>query len=605
MGVAVQEFFARFSPPSRAARAIGASMLCVCLSAGRSAAQVPLASADVRLQSEGAGGGTLAVRLTYPASVTNYRYPDGAPVAVYLAGGFTPGGLGGSPRIPQQGFVLVTFIYPGGSEGATASDGIYDYRGDNCQKALRDMIRFAGGVATDTLGRLIDDVVPGPVHPGLVGLAPFSNGLIGLITLDRYGAEIPFTPYHVGWENPTSGQIVAVELGGIRDDCDPATDSDGNGIPGDDGRNPWYDPATGYGPSSFAVDFGVLAFDPLFPGRYTDPTGRCAAVNQAGAVFHDGRTNGRVDFMPGAFGCLDYDGDGTIEASEDYKLGGIATFTAACGIEIFHSRETTRALSERNVFPGVWPSWIATVEESGAFWDLRDATAHWDGIASRFPRLKAMTVFSRKDHVQSQSDHPHVRQAMDGIRSHGLWYRLNADAAYFAAVNGSLPAGYVETAANADVPPGEMSAHGEPSGTASDDMSASGLAEMADRLHAGCWWADLDGTMPAASLVAPEAGDIALGSDRSGISWTAADGAYCYDVLRGDLTALADDGARVVLGGGSCIEEDSADTVAADETFPGPGQGFFYVVKPNGLHGGYGVSSAGRPRVDVFGACVP
>ena len=245
MGVAVQEFFARFSPPSRAARAIGASMLCVCLSAGRSAAQVPLASADVRLQSEGAGGGTLAVRLTYPASVTNYRYPDGAPVAVYLAGGFTPGGLGGSPRIPQQGFVLVTFIYPGGSEGATASDGIYDYRGDNCQKALRDMIRFAGGVATDTLGRLIDDVVPGPVHPGLVGLAPFSNGLIGLITLDRYGAEIPFTPYHVGWENPTSGQIVAVELGGIRDDCDPATDSDGNGIPGDDGRNPWYDPANG------------------------------------------------------------------------------------------------------------------------------------------------------------------------------------------------------------------------------------------------------------------------------------------------------------------------------------------------------------------------
>ena len=146
---------------------------------------------------------------------------------------------------------------------------------------------------------------------------------------------------------------------------------------------------------------------------------------------------------------------------------------------------------------------------------------------------------------------------------------------------------------------------GEPSGTASDATSAKGLAEMADRLHAGSWWADLDGTMPAASLVAPEAGDIALGPDRSGISWTAADGAYCDDVLRGDLTALADDGARVVLGGGSCIEEDSADTVAADETFPGPGQGFFYVVKPNGLHGGYGVSSAGRPRVDVFGARVP
>jgi len=565
-------------------------------------AQVSLSSTDLRLASDGAGAGTLAVRLRYPTAIPDYRYPDGAPVVVYLPGGFGGGGLDAGARLAGAGFVVISFLYPGGRDGTITSDGVYDYRGDNCQRAVRDILRFAEGAATDTLGRTIDDVVPGPVLTSIVGLAPYSNGLIGLVTLDRYGAGIPRAPYQCGWENPTSGQIISGDLGSRGKDCDPLVDGDGNGVPGDDGNNPWYDPTTGYGPTTFSVDFSLLEYDSTVPARaYADPIFRCTAVSRPGAIFHDGRTNGRLDFSPTNPTCLDYDGDGVIERSEDFQLGGITTYTPACALRVYYTSEVTHALEDLAVFPSGWPSWIATPTESDVYWPLLDVTTHWDGIASRFPGLRLMTTFTKQDHVQSQGDHPHVRQVLDGAAAHSFWYRLNADASYFEAENGTLPAGYVETPANAVVPMGAMKAHAEPIGTNSDSMQVAGHAEMSDRTYLGCWWPDLSGTIRSEVVPEAEVESLAFTADRRTLVWSAAGGALCYDVLR--ASSLGAGAGQVLLGGGSCVEEDSPDTSATDAQVPGAGGVFYYVVKPNGIHGRYGADSAGRPRVDVDRGC--
>ncbi len=580
-----------------------ASALVLALATQPGFAQVPLASQDLRLPSDGAGAGTLSVRVAYPASAPDFRYPDGAPVVVYLPGGFGGGSLAAGARLAQQGFVVVTFLYPGGRDGAFRSDGVYDYRGDNCQRAARDVIRFAEAATVDLLGRTIDEVVPGPVLTSIVGLAPYSNGLIGLVALDRYGAAIPRAPYQCGWENPTNDQIIVGDLGTRGKDCDPTVDTNGNGVAGDDGDNPWYDPVSGYGSTTFTLDLSRLAFDPLVAATYTDPILLCPPASRAGAVFHDGRANGRLDTNPSIAGCLDYDGDGRIETTEDFSLGGVVTFDASCGLKLHYSSEVTHALEDRGVFQGSWPSWIATPPEADAFWPLRDVTVHWSGLAARFPDLHLMTTFTKQDHVQSQSDHPHVRQVMDGAATGGLWYRLNPDAAYFQAVNATLPPGYVETPANDSIAPGGMKAHAAPVGTNNDSLQAAGHAEMADRTYTGCWWPELDSTIRPTRIPSAEAGNLGFGADKRTISWPAASGAYCYDVLRGNILDLADDGSLVSLGGGPCVEEDSPDTQSWDAATPPVGSAFFYVVKPNGIHGAYGAASNGHARADLVHAC--
>jgi len=41
------------------------------------------------------------------------------------------------------------------------------------------------------------------------------------------------------------------------------------------------------------------------------------------------------------------------------------------------------------------------------------------------PGLATILVASDRDHVQVQSDHPHIRQAFDGLHRNGLWVKLN------------------------------------------------------------------------------------------------------------------------------------------------------------------------------------
>jgi len=95
--------------------------------------------------------------------------------------------------------------------------------------------------------------------------------------------------------------------------------------------------------------------------------------------------------------------------------------------------------------------------------------------------------------------------------------------------------------------------------------------------------------------------------------WNVIPGAVDYDVIRGNLGDLFDDGATVRLGSVKCVEADSTDTTTAggtdppnpDNKKPHLGTGFFYLARFNDGLGDktYGFTRDGHERVVDAGDC--
>ncbi|MBI5709714.1 MAG: hypothetical protein HZC42_05315 [Candidatus Eisenbacteria bacterium] len=470
----------------------------------------PAAAVDTRLPSAAAGsGGKLAVRVQVPPLS---RYADGAPVVVIAPGGHEPGVLNSNIPVGTQGFVLVTFLFPGGRDGVFYSDGIYDFRGPGCQLALADVLRFASGALADSAGRTISDLAGMPCAANDVGVLALSNGgSITPCTLGDYGATLPGVRYMVGWENPTGPQTITGELGTGRNDCNAALDGDGNGVPTDDGKNWAY---AAYDTQTCVLDYAKLAWDPAFPVRYSDFSHRHTTVTLPGALFFDGNGNGVCDTVPGSVpSCPDLNGNGRLDSTEDYVLAGLPAYgpaTAGDSLKAFSSPAVLAAARDRGLFGASWPAQIATAEMAQAYWDPRDATKHYALLGAARPDFAAMLVYRKGDHVQAEDDHAHIRQAYDGFRNHGMWCRLNPDSSYYA-VQAPPPAGYVETPANAVVAGADMKAHAEPNTVDLNSFDVAGVCEMSDRVHYGVWDADLRSIIVPDSVVGVPAprGDVA------------------------------------------------------------------------------------------------
>jgi hypothetical protein len=473
-----------------------AFVLCVLLGLTAGAASAQPVAINLRLPSEAAGGGNLAVRLSIPPASVGARYPDEAPIIVFAAGGHGAGALAAGAEYAMQGFVVVSFLFPGGTSAPFHSDGSFDYRGQNCINALRDVIRYAGGLLPDDLGRTIQAVLPFPALMGMVGLTGSSNGgPISMAVLGQYGDQLPFLATYVGWENPTNGQTVAVEAGGKSYDCDPGNDGDGNGIPDDDGKNPYI---LGYGESITPMDFERLAYDPSFVRVYTDPAGIHAPIQRAGVLFLDGNHNGVMDVVPGGSECADVNGNGRLDSGEDYLLRPIAGYETGSFLLHF-SLPTIQEAYARGVFERTWPADIAGPVTGGAYWSLRDATGFYGAIGQKRPDLHAMLVFAASDHVQAADEHIHIQQAYDGLRGQGIWCRLNPDRSYFLAVNASPPGDPVDTDANTAVAWPAMALYDEPYPVSSTQGATAGIMEMADRAYFGSWAPNLDGILNGSS----------------------------------------------------------------------------------------------------------
>jgi len=450
------------------------------------------ASVDLRLSSGATGGGTLAVRVTFPDVSQEFRYgfEGGAPVVVLVPGGFEAGSLDlrSADAFLREGIVVLTFFFPGGGPPGIGSDGVYDQRGDTSQRALRDVLRFATGEIRDSLGRDLSEVVGGEAREDLVGMLGLSNGgSIAVTTLGRYGSEIAPLAFLVGWESPTSDQILGVELGTHDLDPDPWADYNGDGVVDNDVVNGAY---VAYGFPQLAMDYNRMRFD---PDAIVFERGRPV---ETGLFYFDNDGDGVYSVSDPQTGRTDVNGNGALDPWEDYPLGGIGHSLEPQG-RIFRmlSRAATAHAEAEGIAPE-WPAHYATAGMSADYWSIRDATEWFPAAMSAQPTIAGMSLFSLRDHVQSTTDHAHIHHWLDGFSGSGHWFRLNPDRAYVEAVGPGSNPELVDNDAGISPAPGDFQALAEPQdGVGSTVLQVAGVAEMADRVAFKVWNANLDGVI--------------------------------------------------------------------------------------------------------------
>jgi len=504
------------------------------------------ATADIRLPSDSTQGGALAVRVHYPDSPASFRYgqADGAPVLVLVPGGFDPGRL----RCPNvgdyKGFIVVTFLFPGGREGAFRSDGTYDQRGDSSQRALRDVLRFACGAKRDSAGRLLDDIAGGRARRDAVGMLALSNGgSIAVTTLGRLGSQIPSLAFLVSWESPTNDQILAVELGTHSQDPDPEVDASGDGIVDNDAVNGAY---LRYGYPQLTVDYSRLRYDP--EAKVTLGYGTKRPSVYKGMFFFDNNRDGAVNLaVPGTMNT-DTNGNGMLDPDEDYALSGLVGWGAPGEPSrgILSVAAVDRA--ESAGLAPAWPQHYYSPSETRAYWAIRDAAAWFARAMAAQKKLAGVSVFAVRDHVQNATDHPHVRHDSDGFRSAKHWFRLNPDRAYVEAAAGASMPSAADNNANLNIAKADLNKLAEPD-KISRYAQAAACAEMADRSVYGVWDVNLKSVLtgeaqaplesPAAQRSLPASG-VRPASERTGSKthWITF-AVNCHDWVNPKLSAEA------------------------------------------------------------------
>ncbi len=362
---------------------------------------------DLRLPSEGAGGGTLAVRLYIPE---NPRYDEGAPVIVWVPGGYEMKGINHDLPSNVDDVIIATFIFPGVTDEWSGfySDGEYDWRGENCIRALADVILFAAGELEDSEGNTIDDLSPVPVIHDNIGVIGVSNGgNLPVAAAALYGDELTdYLRYIIQWETPVSSQVANRDFGRVWVK---------EGGPKNDYFNPRY---SGYGDYEFAVSYDDLAYDP---------------TQEWHPVFHDGNGDGvytTSSYMQLPIQGPDYDMDGVMSLDEDFPLDGYQG--GPDGETWFFSRPVTHAMRDQNIFVDYgWPDDIAKPGEADYYWDIRESVYMYDEALANIPDLEAMILAGLVDHVQTNSEKPHIRQAFEGWLDNGTsWVQINPNPEY-------------------------------------------------------------------------------------------------------------------------------------------------------------------------------
>jgi len=399
--------------------------------------------------------GKIAVRVDLPEEA---RYGDSAPVVVVASTWFVQKysneeiGFHLIYNPVDAGAISITNLWPGKTDPATkiSSDGEYDYGGPKSLSALRDAIRFALGDIPDIDGHYLHELIEvEPLYNNVGMFASSHAGAVATNVMAYYGQSITGLKYFVGRENPTMAEMYPLEIGHFDERGKPV-------------YNPYYS-YKGYTPRSIDVDYSHLGW--IQNEQY--PEGR--------PVFE---VSGGDDYV------LDDKGP---------NIGG----------RRFFSHALTQALMDNGVFTyESWPLDVASPDMTGDFWPYRITVNNCEAIGEKIPGLKVMLVFATQDHVQAAPDKPHIRQAYDGFRKRaGLWTRLNCDLSYVQSEihESATPAvGIPDKDANTE--PGDWYLEADSWGFAgklagqptTQTIPLAGVAEMADRVRAGNWDANLD-----------------------------------------------------------------------------------------------------------------
>jgi hypothetical protein len=395
-----------------------------------------------------AATGRVAVRISVPATP---RYADGAPVVVLVATFFTQrSGYTIDPKATSIGAIGVSYLWPGEKDAQSGdqSEGTFDYGGPTSIAALAQVVRYATGAGVDLDGCRFDERIAIPALVSNTGLYAFSHpGIAATAVMAMHGETFPSLAWFVGRENPTVDAVSAVELGhwqGTKAVLNPAA----------------YTYPDDYGAEALQIDYTGIGWTAT-----ADP-----------------------DCVQKGYGAVPV-----------FAPPSGPAYVTGCRVPTmwgkrYYSIALTTALRDSGAFgAGSWPADLATVAEAEAEWPFRVSPPYFPLVGQKLPKLRAMLVFARNDHVQVLADKPHVHQAWDGLRAGGLWVRLNPDRAYASWANPAFGAEFPDQPANAAPASwADMTAHAYPNvQTAAQLVPLAALAEMLDRTHESVWVQDL------------------------------------------------------------------------------------------------------------------
>jgi hypothetical protein len=402
----------------------------------------PEKSVSTWIASESAGSGGLAVNVIYPLKP---RYKEGAPLTVVVPGGVESSGLEFSTHSAQSGFAEVRFAFPGGGKQGFASGGVYDFRGPNCQAALRDVLLFASGKGKDIQGKTISELVPEKLDTKSVGIIGWSNGgNTAVITLAKFADQLKFVNWLVFYETPLGSIFYPPALGSAQDLIQNRHYHQGSA-------------ATGH----VLVDYRKLCWQ---------PTGQ----RNPGAHKKIGQ--------PEIPGVVFFDENGNKQWDEEIEFALPYSMDAAMNKQIYPPT-VTQSLARLKVFPDGWPKTVANVAQSEKYFQDRDGSLYINDLAKQMPNLFVCIFASVLDHLQRQPDHPHISLNYNAwLADKVRFVRLNPDPVYVGTVATMNRGTFVDNKPNASIDASTIEEFLEPEGLIPDYVYVeAAAAELADR----------------------------------------------------------------------------------------------------------------------------
>lgn len=446
---------------------------------------IPEESVSTYVPSQAAPGEGIAVNMIYPEKP---RYKDGAPIAVIAPGGAGADGLTFTMHAAQVGFVEVRLAFPGGGKAKFRSSGIYDYRGSESQTALKDVLLFAAGKIADTKGRFINDLLPVKAATSNLGLVGWSNGgNIAMITLGKFAADLRSVVSWVAfYESPIGPLFFPPNLGGIKDLHENRHYRDGSA-------------ATG----SCVVDWKKLQWDPAVT-RNAGEHKKLGEPELPGVLYFDENKNGNWD--ESVEFALTY----ATDVGLDKQIYPPEVCSAMQTMKMFdrwvpdvpeQTEEDRHPPPPKKLKKGekppppekqkikhivAWPKRMATLRESEAYYQDRDGSAYYAQIAKDYPNIMIIVLGTYIDHLQRQSDHPHIAMQYNAWLAHKVhWIRLNPESSYLAQITTMNHENFTNNKPNASIDASTISNYLEGEGTTKDYvMMDAAIAELADRRRA-------------------------------------------------------------------------------------------------------------------------
>lgn len=469
---------------------------------------VPEESISTYVPSEAAPGKGLAVNILYASKP---RYNDGAPVVV-----IAPGGTGASDGMKfnmhaaQAGFIEVRFAFASGGVKGFTSGGIYDNRGSQSQQALRDVILFASGQKEDYQAKWISDLVPIAVSKRNLGVVGWDTGGNLLIpTLARFSDQLACVNWVAFYESPIGAMFSPSNLGGIHDLMLNSHYRQGSA-------------ATG----RCLVDYRKLSWQPDAK-RYPGVRRKLGEQELKGVLFFDENKNGLWEeasefaftyttdvglekqiYPPDVTNAMerlkmfvkrekvvpkkDDPDEATNQDNESAKEPAKEPEKQPSKLlKVFGAKkkepqnEPEKKEPDKFVDKLRWPSTIATLAESEAYFQERDGSLYIAQVAKAFPKLLVGIFGSDVDHMQRQPDHPHITLQYNAwLESKIGWLRLNPDQIYVADLAQMNTRNFVNNPPNCAIDPSTMDTFLEPEGILPDYVYMEAMiSELADRFR--------------------------------------------------------------------------------------------------------------------------